>query len=218
VAGDCCSDAPWTGATVMLAGEGWEIAQPVAAYTAYSLDWHAIRIPAEANGAATLAIAPGEGEPILLATYTIEKTDRLFAPPAFDAPMGTAFTGLATLEGFSVGQTTISTDETLELTLVWRVTRTPPTSYRVFTHLLDADGRVIAQHDGFPANDSRFTTSWAKDEYIVDLHALAFDPERKDYRGPARIEVGFYNPDTNERVRAANGADHVLLPVEITVE
>jgi hypothetical protein len=125
---------------------------------------------------------------------------------------------LAVLEGFSVGQTVTSPDEKLALTLVWRVLHTPDVSYRVFTHLLDADGRVIAQHDSFPVNSTRLTTGWVPDEYIVDPYALEFLPEGRDYRGPAHLEVGFYNPDTGRRVSVAGGADHIILPIEITVQ
>jgi hypothetical protein len=55
-------------------------------------------------------------------------------------------------------------------------------------------------------------------EYVVDIHALSFIPERKDYRGPASLEVGFYDPETGDRVRVTNGADHVILPVEVLVQ
>jgi hypothetical protein len=217
-AGDCCRAEPWTGAALTLRGADWDVSQPVAAYGAYSLDWHSLIVPAEAGGEAALIVDSGVSEPVTLATYTIEKTDRLFSRPAFDVPVQTTFTGLAVLEGFSVGQTVISPDEKLDLTLVWRALRTPDTSYRVFTHLLNADGKVIAQQDGFPVNNTRLTTGWVPDEYIVDPYALEFLPEGLSYRGPAHLEVGFYDPDTGQRVLAAGGADHIILPIEITVQ
>jgi hypothetical protein len=218
VTSGCCRESPWTQGTVVLRGDGWELAQPVAAYAAYSLDWHDFVIPAEASGTAVLAIESTGFEPVTLATYTIEKTDHLFAPPVFDTAVRTKFDNLAVLEGFSAAKTTITPDDTLDLALVWRVLQTPTTSYRVFTHLLDAEGRVIAQHDGLPVGEARPTTSWVPGEYLVDTHALSFIPDREDYRGPASLEVGFYDPETGERVPVTNGADHVILPVEITVE
>jgi hypothetical protein len=218
VAGGCCRAEPWSGAALTLHGADWDATQPVAAYAAYSLDWHSLIVPADASGTAALIVESGASEPVTLATYTIEKTDRLFSRPAFDVPVQTTFTGLAVLEGFSVGQTVISPDEKLDLTLVWRALRTPQTSYRVFTHLLNADGKVIAQQDGFPVNNTRPTTGWVPDEYIVDPYALEFLPEGRTYRGPAHLEVGFYDPDTGQRVLAAGGADHIILPIEITVQ
>jgi hypothetical protein len=218
VTDDCCREKPWTGGTVTLRGDAWAVSQPVAAFATYSLDWHAFVVPAEASGAAALTVESDESEPVTLATYTINKTVRLFARPAFDVPVQTTFARMAVLEGFSVGQTVTSPDEKLALTLVWRVLHTPDVSYRVFTHLLDANGKVIAQHDSFPVNNARLTTGWVPDEYIVDPYALAFLPEGRDYRGPAHLEVGFYDPDTGRRVPVAGGADHIILPIEITVQ
>jgi len=209
-------DAVWSAGTLTLAGENWQVSQPLKAYPEYSLDWHTLTVPAEANGEADLRIEAESVEPITLASYTIEQTDRLFVPPSFDMPVQAVFADMALLEGFSVGQTMVSPDETLDLTLVWRVLATPDQSYRVFTHLLDANGQVVAQHDGFPASETRRTTGWIPGEYIVDQHALTF--LRDDYHGSAHLEVGFYNPDTGERLLLPNGADHMILPMEIMVE
>jgi hypothetical protein len=206
-----------TEGSVILRGDGWELLQPITTYPDYSLDWHAFVIPAEASGEATLAVESNAVEPFVLATYTIEASDHLFAPPPFDYPFQTTFGTVGELEGFSVGQTTMSLNGSLDLTLVWRSIETPNISYQVFTHLLDANGQVIAQHDGLPAEFTRPTTGWVPGEYIVDYHALTFI--RDDYQGPARLEVGFYNPDNpTERVLLPDGADHVILPVEIVVQ
>lgn len=214
---DCCAAGPWTGATLALRGEGWGVAGPVRAYAGYSLDWHALLVPAEAEGAAALVLeAPGQ-QPVTLAEYTVERTERLFAPPPFDTALLTEFQGVAVLEGFSVAQTKVSPDERLGLTLVWRVTETPEVSYRVFTHLLNDAGRVIAQHDDIPGRGARPTTGWVAGEYLADPYALVFNEEGRAYRGPARLEVGFYDPQTGARVLTAGGADHVMLPVEIAV-
>lgn len=209
---------PWSGAELALRGDGWHVTQPVAVYTPYSLDWHGLRVPADASGTAVLTLQAPDVAPVTLATYSIEQADRLFASPAFDVPVQTVFNTLAVLEGFSVGQTVISTDQRLDLTLVWRVLDTPDASYRVFTHLLNVDGQVIAQHDGYPVNGDRPTIGWVPDEYIVDPYALEFLPEFADYRGPARLEVGFYDPDTGVRVPVTNGANYSMLPIDITVQ
>lgn len=218
IAADCCTREPWSAATLLLQGEGWQVAEPVRAYGPASLDWHALRVPAEASGLATLSLIATGNAPIPLARYTVAQTDRLMAPPPVAIPVGTELGGVAVLEGFDVTPLALSTDQTLALTLVWRALNTPELSYRVFTHLLDAEGRVIAQHDGYPVAETRPMTGWVTGEYLIDAHTLAFDPRSLDYRGPARLEVGFYDPATNQRLLAANGADHVLLPVTIEVQ
>ncbi len=213
---DCCHEHPWRQGAILLRGDGWELTQPVKAYSAYSLDRHSFVIPPEASGPATLTVESDQGESTVLATYDVQKTDHLFARPPFDVPVQAEFAGAAVLEGFSVEQMTVSPDQTLDLTLVWQVTSTLETSYVVFTHLLDDNGQVIAQHDGIPANNSRPTTGWVSGEYLVDAHTLQF--VRTDYRGPAHLEVGFYDPQTNTRISLANGPNFFLLPVEITVQ
>jgi hypothetical protein len=213
----CCETLAATDAALVLRGEGWSVVQPVEAYMPYSLDWHALVVPAEASGPAMLALEADDVFP--LAKYTIEPSEHLFSAPAYDITVQTEFNGLAVLEGFSLAHTTVvAPSEPVNLTLVWRVVETPPVSYRVFTHLLNTDGRVIAQHDAYPVNRARLTTSWVRGEYLVDPYALEFNEEGRNYRGPAWLEVGFYDPDTGNRVQTAGGADHIVLPVEIVVE
>lgn len=203
---------------LVLRGEDWALAQPVQAYPGYSQDWHVMVIPGGVSGDAVLQIVGPDSEPVELAVYTIEETDYRFAPPAFEVPVGVEFSGIAVLDGVSVTPRSVPTGDPLDLTLVWRALGPSNASYRVFTHLLNAEGRVIAQHDGYPVDETRLTTGWVADEYLVDQHTLTFLPEGAGYTGPARLEVGLYNPDTNVRVPLSNGADHVVLPVEIVVE
>jgi hypothetical protein len=204
-----------TSGTLDLGGDGWSMSDPIRVVAGSNLDLHDFVIPAEANGAVTLRLVPEDGEPVALETWTVEPSDHLMAAPPFDVAVDAAFGDLATLAGFTIETSNIRADAPLDLTLVWHVDATTSTSYKVFTHLLDADGVVVAQHDGYPADGDRLTTGWVPGEYVVDAHALDFE---RDYRGSAQLEVGLYNPDTGERVILANGADHLILPVEITVE
>lgn len=211
----CCEDGAWSGADVVLRGEGWEQRQPVSAYPGYGLDRHAFAVPANAEGQAELWLEPDNLPSQQLAAYTIMETDRLLEPPPFAQAVGARFEGVGTLEGYTLGQEVVRAGETLPLALVWRAAGTPPQPYTVFTHLLDASGRYIGGHDGPPAGGERPTTGWTAGEYIVDQHALAL--EETAYRGPARIEIGLYDPQTGQRVRLDNGADHLVLPAEIRV-
>lgn len=215
---NCCQDQPWTDAMLTLQGDVWANAQSVAIFGPYSRDWHAFRVPADASGSAELVLDRSGVRPITLAKFAVDQTDRLYAPPAFDVPTGDTFGTLAVLEGFSVAQTTLSTQDTLDLTLVWRALEPADTSYRVFTHLLDNENHVIAQHDDFPLGGTRPTTGWMAGEYLVDRYTLVFDPAYSDYSGAARLEVGFYDPETGVRVFAVHGVDHIVLPVEIMVQ
>ena len=207
----------WRGAALVLRGADWEVRHTARAYGPLSLDWAALRVPPQAAGDAELVLETDAGRVWRLSTYRVERAEHRFTPPPYDFALGTEFVGVGVLEGFSVGAQTVTPDEGVALTLVWRALGATETPYRVFTHLLDGDGRVIAQHDGMPAQEQRPTSGWVAEEYITDAHTLRFDPERAGYRGAARLEVGLYDPQTGARVPIRGDGDHVVLPVEITV-
>jgi len=129
------------------------------------------------------------------------------------------FGDFAQLIGYSLPTTEIAASESLVLTLRWQGTESPsPMDYMVFSHLLSQDGRLIAQHDGMPANGNRPTTTWSPGEIIVDPHAMTFKAEARDYTGSATIAVGLYDPNNpGNRVSVSAGGDYVVLPVTINV-
>jgi len=87
----------------------------VAAFAAYSLELARARRPANANGEAVLAVESEESGPVTLAKYTVEASEHLFSSPAYGRARADDIRRLAVLEGFSVGQTVVSSDETLDL-------------------------------------------------------------------------------------------------------
>jgi hypothetical protein len=64
-------------------------------------------------------------------------------------------------------------------------------------HLLDAEGQVLAQHDGVPAVGFRPTSGWAAGEVVLDSHWLVA-PGAGAFDG-ARLSVGLYDPATGQR-------------------
>jgi hypothetical protein len=92
--------------------------------------------------------------------------------------------------------------------LVWSAESTVSRSYKVFVHLYSGDGSLVAQHDSVPANELRPTQGWLVGEKIGDRHGLWISGE---IRGPLRLVVGLYDPETNTRLTLANGADSVEL-------
>ena len=125
------------------------------------------------------------------------------------------FSDFAALVGYSLPAAEVSAAQPLPLTIYWQgVEGVSPTNYLIFTHLLSEDGRLIAQHDGAPANDTRPTSGWLAGETITDFHPMAFQDTA--YTGPASIAVGLYDPATG-RVLTQTGDDHFILPIRITI-
>jgi hypothetical protein len=57
--------------------------------------------------------------------------------------------------------------------LYWQARAPVDRSYTVFLHLLDGQGKLIAQADGLPAAGVRPTSSWAPGEVVAGRRTLA---------------------------------------------
>jgi len=136
-----------------------------------------------------------------------------FTAPLVDLEMDTRLGSVATLVGADL-QITPSPNRPITVTLVWCAEETPSASYHVFLHLLDAEGKLVAQSDGVPANWTRPTTGWLPGEYITDTRVLTIPLNTP--AGDYTLYAGLYVPG-GERLTAPDGSDVVLLTT-ITVE
>jgi mannosyltransferase len=68
--------------------------------------------------------------------------------------------------------------DTLTLTIYWQPNVVPREDYVVFVHVLDANGALVAQHDGEPVGGTRPTSSWLAGETIADRHAIVLPPDQ----------------------------------------
>lgn len=114
-----------------------------------------------------------------------------------------AFTNGIILTQIEVPAKSFHSNDTIPIALQWKVHAAPKTSLKVFIHLVDQNGTVVAQHDGFPVNGYRPTDGWLLDEYVRDLHGLLLPSHIPD--GQYDLSIGLYNPQNGERVPLANG-------------
>lgn len=98
----------------------------------------------------------------------------------------------------------------LEVTLYWHARQTPDKNYRVFVHLLDAGGQIVAQHDGAPGDGELPALGWLPGEYLTDTHRLALPAELP--AGAYNLLVGLYDPVTRQRL-----GEPILLDTPVTV-
>lgn len=135
-------------------------------------------------------------------------------PVAADRPEGSAWTevtrddlfgGLIRLKGARFTPEA-APGGVIAVELRWEATGAVPASYKVFVHLTDELGALVAQHDSVPASEERPTTTWAPGQVVVDRHGL-FLPSRLPER--LRLRVGLYDPVTEERLRLPDGSDQV---------
>jgi hypothetical protein len=115
--------------------------------------------------------------------------------------------------------TSVSAGGTVALTLYWQDQTPIAQRFTVFTHLLDAHNKVVAQHDGEPAGGTRPTTTWKPGERITDQHGIAIPATLPP--GAYTLEVGMYLPASGVRALEAPpgqpAVDHLLLG-QVTVQ
>jgi hypothetical protein len=141
-----------------------------------------------------------DGHTIQWADLHVDAPDRLLEPPAVAIPVDITLGGQATLWGVTISEA----GDALVVELVWRGERPILDSYHVFLHLIAADGSLLAQSDGIPANN-RPTTGWLPGEYITDSRRLPL-PAASNYT----VRVGLYLPG-GERLQTADGQDSITI-------
>ncbi|MDY7076773.1 MAG: glycosyltransferase family 39 protein, partial [Chloroflexota bacterium] len=143
---------------------------------------HLLRLPThleDGDHTWRLTLLPIDQSTNLPSTIHITAPSRTFTPPPVTIETNTRLGDVATLLGASHPITqspshpvTQSPSHPVTITLVWRAETETSTSYHVFLHLLDSEGKLVAQSDTIPANWSRPTTGWLPGEYITDVHTL----------------------------------------------
>ncbi len=131
-------------------------------------------------------------------------------------PIGAHFEGGITLECYEahVSQDVpASSGRRIGVYLSWETESRLEASFKVFVHLLNAEGQLVAQDDSVPVLWTYPTNEWKTGEVVVDFHQFSLDASLPP--GVYTLQVGMYDPDSGVRV-AVGGDDHVVL-TEIAV-
>lgn len=101
----------------------------------------------------------------------------------------------------------------LRLSLVWQALAELRGSYKVFTHLLDAANRVVAQRDDLPGGGRLPTSGWAPGQVVRDEYRIPLPADLPP--GTYQLEVGMYAPASGQRLPVSQPGqppgDRVLL-------
>ena len=93
--------------------------------------------------------------------------------------------------------------------LWWRAEQDMPESYKVFVHLLDANGVPRAQADVIPQTGARPTWSWLPGEIITDEMTLHIPTDLP--AGQYRLTTGLYNELNGTRLMLPDRKDAIDL-------
>ena len=142
------------------------------------------------------------------------------AAPVAPTPGGAVFAGLdgeaITLREFTVWPLAARPGDVVGVRLVWSADVAPARPYKVFLHLLAADGQLVAQRDGEPGGGSRPTTGWAAGEAVIDNHGLLLPAGLPP--GEYVLQVGLYDAFDPATRLAVAGGDSLLLAVITVIE
>jgi len=127
-----------------------------------------------------------------------------YAPQTFDESPVTSFQdGAIVLQSVE----TELTDRRLDLTLTWAQpadTPLPKGDYKLFVHVVDQDGNIVAQADTRPGSGAlppgNLLPGAFTDALTIDLTEAA--------NGDYQLMIGLYDPITNERLMPLNGDEY----------
>jgi len=148
---------------------------------------------------AVVNLATGQfvGEPLTLATVTVEAHERNFTLPADVAPTSAVINNEIELIGYKLDNPTVQPGQTFGLTLYWRSLEFAAAGYTVFVHVVGPDNSIRGQWDSVPAQGKSPTTGWVPGEIIADHFDVPLAADAPPWKYD--IFVGMYDPVTGQR-------------------
>ncbi len=163
----------------------------------FVIDRHVLRLPRDlAAGDYDLQVQFGP-DVQALGQVTVVPLDRLMFPPPVNYLADVEFGDLLELLGFTLDPDPPAAGQPFTLMLSWQALGMTDQDYTAFVHLLNPDGSVAAQRDVRPREGTYPTYLWIPGEYVTDIYPFTLGS------GPYRIEVGFYIPETGQRLGSA---------------
>jgi hypothetical protein len=123
------------------------------------------------------------------------------------------------LEGFTLGGDNLSPGQIIELSLFWQATQHIENRYKIFLHLIDENGNIVAQRDSEPGGGLVLTSTWQPGQTVVDNHGLMLPFEAR--LGTYTILLGMYDvadPNARLQVVTEQSSDNAVPLVKIAIQ
>jgi hypothetical protein len=129
----------------------------------------------------------------------------------FSADVSAPFGNQIELLGYTLNDTSFQPGDIVQLTLFWQTETPIEARYKIFLHLLDQSGNIVAQRDSEPGGGLAITPSWTVNEPIVDNHGVLLPLDLEN--GRFQLRLGLYDfAHPENRLTLPNGEDSYLLP------
>lgn len=154
---------------------------------------------------------------ISIGTVAVKGRVHYFGAPAPSRNFIARFDEVAQLVGYDLSIDPVR--KNVRLVLYWQALAPTQTPYTVFAHLIDASGNLRAQRDQIPGAGEYPTTTWVKDEYLIDVYDISIASAPV---GNYQIEIGMYDAETGARMPTFDASsqpigDHSVLPQPISI-
>ncbi len=168
----------------------------------YPLPTDAITATGEVTIALNLLDAQGGpllDRPVELAQLWVQSLEPSFdVPPEIDLTHQVNFGDSIIFLGYELDSESVRPGESFSVKLYWQARREMEEGYKVFVHLYDEEGNILAQRDRMPGLGARPTSGWQAGEVVADRLTVPVDSEVPV--GRYRLAVGLYDGGTGDRL------------------
>jgi len=127
-------------------------------------------------------------------------------PPQLDfEPLNAQFDDNIRLTEYAI--TPANDGNALDIALIWQAMEQASRPYTVFVHLLDAEGNLLAQQDGWSVDGQWPPTCWQPDSEVLDQRQIPL------FDGASSLKIGLYDAQTGVRLLTTDGQDGVTVSV-----
>jgi serine/threonine-protein kinase len=143
---------------------------------------------------------------------------RLTVSSGTQVPVGARLGDTILLVSYELPSLIYRPGDSLSLTLAWQAIRPPGHAYSVGVYLSRADGSLITQQSGTPAQGSRATDTWAPGSPVIDNHQLdvpSDTPAGEYWLRVAMLNGGMRLPVTDAGEGKSVDGDLVLLAIQV---
>jgi hypothetical protein len=148
-------------------------------------------------------------EPVFRYHYALAFVERPAAESAYGRDLQASFDQGLDLVGYELEPAILQSGDTLTVALHWQARDWVGASYTTFIHLIGPDGERVAQADGPPFEGLHPTDHWLPGERLRDERRLTVPADVPP--GRYQLVVGWYDPETLDRLPLVGGADSLVL-------
>ena len=178
---------------------------------------HSVLVPPKlVSGQYTVSVQRDGAPAVVLGELQVNSPLRVFAMPSVTTKQRAEFGSVAVLAGYTLSPTQAVRGQPVAVALAWQAVNETPLSYKVFVHVMNASGQLVASDDAIPAQWQRPTPGWAAGEFVLDAHTLTLAPDLP--AGNYTLRVGLYEEGgASARLALPAGEQFVTLSQILTV-